>query len=294
MGAFARSGAARWNVSSATFAEAIARAVAHRFGDSTSPDGQSRAARDVDAFIASLHGEDLALACACVEGHPDAWDHFVLTYRPELYRAARAVSGDHDHRELADSLYAELYGLPGADGQRRSLLAYYHGRSKLTTWLRSVLSQRHVDRMRSGRRTTSLDDPEAPAIAPAAQSTMPDPEGSARAAAVSAAMAEALHDLDVHDRLRVSYYYVHQLTLAEIGRLMSEHEATVSRKLDKARKRLKIGIETALRTRGIDPAEVDDWGRVARHDWDGQLADLVESPPVQATPPGAFKGESTP
>ena len=42
-------------------------------------------------------------------------------------------------RELADSLYADLFGLDTRDGERRSLFRYYHGRAKLTTWLRSVL-----------------------------------------------------------------------------------------------------------------------------------------------------------
>lgn len=287
--AYARSGAARWEVPAAALRDAIARAIAHRFGE------QQPSAREMDAFVASLHVEDLALACACVDGHPDAWDHFVLTLRPELYRAARAICGEAGHRELADSLYADLYGLPGADGRRRSLLAYYHGRSRLGTWLRSVLAQRHVDAIRAAARTTtSLDDPESGAPEPATQASIPDPDQPARAAAISSAMADALQSLDAADRLRVSYYYVHQRTLAEIGRLMGEHEATVSRKLHKTRTRLKAGIESALRARGIDPAEVDDWGRVARQDWSGQLSDLVETPAVQAGSSGSFKGESPP
>lgn len=286
--AYGRSGASRWDVAPATLAEAVTRAVAHRFGDDRPADAE------IAAFIGSLHLEDLALACACASGHPAAWDHFVLTLRPELYRAARAIGGDAEHRELADSLYAELYGLPGADGRRRSLLAYYHGRSKLTTWLRSVLSQRHVDRIRARRPTTSLDDPESTAHEPAARATPPDPDQPRRAAAVSSAMSEALLALDAGDRLRVAYYYVHRRTLAEIGRLMGEHEATVSRKLDRTRKRLRVQIESALRARGVDPAEVEDWGRVARHDWDAQLADLVEAPPAQAESLRSFKGESTP
>ena len=34
-------------------------------------------------------------------------------------------------------------------GERQSLFRYFHGRSSLTTWLRAVLAQRHVDRLRS-------------------------------------------------------------------------------------------------------------------------------------------------
>ena len=72
----------------------------------------------------------------------------------------RASGSGNDARaeELADSLYAELYGIRSASGERRkSLFEYFHGRSKLSTWLRAVLAQRHVDLLRADRGTISLD-----------------------------------------------------------------------------------------------------------------------------------------
>src|ERR1019366_8172540 len=60
--------------------------------------------------------------------------------------------------ELADSLYAELYGIRSTGvGRRKSLFEYFHGRSKLSTWLRAVLTQRHVDLLRSDRGTISIE-----------------------------------------------------------------------------------------------------------------------------------------
>ena len=44
---------------------------------------------------------------------------------------------------------------------------YFHGRSSLSTWLRAVLSQRHVDRLRSARRQDPLPEDEAPGAIPA-------------------------------------------------------------------------------------------------------------------------------
>jgi DNA-directed RNA polymerase specialized sigma24 family protein len=41
-------------------------------------------------------------------------------------------------------LYADLYS--------KSLFRYFQGRSSLATWLRAVLSQRYVDRIRANRR----------------------------------------------------------------------------------------------------------------------------------------------
>jgi hypothetical protein len=80
-----------------------------------------------------------------------------------LYAAARAIvrsAGEARARELADSMYAELYGLNRAGGEGRPLLDYFHGRSKLATWLHAVLAQRHVDSLRAGKHTESLDDDE--------------------------------------------------------------------------------------------------------------------------------------
>ena len=66
-------------------------------------------------------------------------------------------------RDLADALYAELFGLTERDGARRSHFEYFHGRSSLATWLRAVLAQRSVDRARAARRLAPLPDEEPPA-----------------------------------------------------------------------------------------------------------------------------------
>ena len=119
---------------------------------------------------------DLALACACAEGSDAAWDHFVREYRPVLYRSADAIDPSGGARELADSIYADLFGLKERDGERRSLFRYFHGRSSLATWLRAVLAQRQVDRVRATRRLTPLDAVDDDAVAPPALVTAPAPD----------------------------------------------------------------------------------------------------------------------
>jgi DNA-binding transcriptional regulator LsrR (DeoR family) len=65
--------------------------------------------------------------------------------------------------------------------------------------------------------------------------------------------------LDGKDRLRLSYYYVQELTLAEIGRLLKEHEATVSRQLSRTRRAVRAAVERELRDEGgLTEAEVAD------------------------------------
>jgi RNA polymerase sigma-70 factor (ECF subfamily) len=237
----ARSGAARWAVSADAFAAALHRSAVHRF-----PDGGSAA--EVEQYLSTLHVEDLALACACRAGNGAAWDHMVLEFRPALYAAARSVAGDA-HRELADSLYAELYGVSNTGEERTSLLAWYHGRSRLVTWMRSVLVQRHVDAYRAASRTEQWD-PDAdgrPHGQTHGHGSMPDP-GRAHAVAITQdALDAAIAALDVKARLRLRLYYGEDLTLAQIGRLMGEHEATVSRKLERARADLRHHVEHHLR-----------------------------------------------
>jgi RNA polymerase sigma-70 factor, ECF subfamily len=197
---------------------------------------------------------DLALARACADGSPEAWDRFVAEYRPRLYAAARAIAGADVGRELADSLYADLYGLETRDGRRRSLFTYYQGRSSLMTWLRAVLAQRHVDALRidARRAFTRIGTdaaPDEPAIDPPAPSADPDPDAPRQLAALTLAVRESIDALEPEDRLRLAWYYAHDLTLAEIARMGNEHEATVSRKLARTRRRIREEVERTLRER---------------------------------------------
>lgn len=238
----------RWQVSADRFADALRVCAAKVIGDRTS------SGRELETALAGLHLADLALACACADGHEPAWEHFVREHRPVLYRAADAMAPGRG-RELADSLYAELFGVSARGEARTSLFRYFHGRSSLGTWLRAVLAQRHVDRFRTERRLDPVPDGEAePAdTRPAA----PPPERARWIRAVHDALARALATLDARDRLRLGCYYAEDMTLAEIGRMLGEHEATVSRHLTKSRRLLREGVERRLRDGdGMSTAEI--------------------------------------
>ena len=242
-----KAGAPGWAVDVAAFEAALVRSVAHRFATPPDPDS-------LEAYLASLHVADLGLAVACIDGHDAAWEHFVRELRPQLYGAARTIAGD-EGRELADSLYADLFGLTESDGRRKSLLAHYHGRSRLLTWLRSVLVQRHIDRLRVTRRLEPLPDEEG--NAPVRDPQPPaDPERAGLIAHAQAAVNAAIDALEPKDRLRLRMYYGQDMTLAAIGRVLGEHEATVSRKLEKGRKTLRQHVERAMAGRGLAPAAV--------------------------------------
>jgi RNA polymerase sigma-70 factor (ECF subfamily) len=200
--------------------------------------------------VAARHDDDLELARRCAEGDEAAWERFVRDYRSALYRAADALDPSGGARELADSLYADLYGLETRDGERRSLFRYFQGRSSLATWLRAVLAQRYVDRLRVTRRLAPLPDedqwPSEGLAAPAAGATL-DPDGLHLAGLVQKALSHAIAKLSDRDRLRLGCYYVQQLTLADTGRLLGEHEATASRHLARTRRAIREDVERHLR-----------------------------------------------
>src|SRR5206468_3028178 len=127
----------------------------------------------------SRYADDLVLASACAAGDDVAWERFIREYRPVLYRAADALDSTGRAREIADALYADLYGLKERGGERQSLFRYYHGRSSLATWLRAVLAQRYVDRVRADRRVEPLPD-DAEIASPAKPSEPSRTEDAAR------------------------------------------------------------------------------------------------------------------
>src|SRR5207237_4212975 len=100
---------------------------------------------------------------ACDAVHGRAWIEFLNGHREPLYWAALAIPrNDAAGHELADSLYAELYGVKEratAQGlERFSKLSTYTGRGSLEGWLRTVLAQRWVDHYRKQRRLVSLEE----------------------------------------------------------------------------------------------------------------------------------------
>lgn len=254
---YRRSQADRWSLSVSAFAAGLERSVERFFADRT-PD-----ARAIAQYLDGLHLDDLALACACAEGLEPAWDHFVREYRPVLYRAADAIDPGGGARDLADSLYGELFGLSEHEGRRRSHFVYFHGRSQLGTWLRAVLSQRHVDRLRGVRRLDPLPSDEAP-DAIVSRDEAADPFWPRSVALIQKAVSSAVATLSARDRLRLSCYYAQELTLAQIGRALGEHEATVSRQLARARRAVREHVERHLRERErMSEAEITECFRLA-------------------------------
>jgi len=250
---YRRANGARWRAPRDLFGQAL-QASASRACSGASPANVD--AREVERHLSSLHLEDLALACACAAGDDAAWEHFVREYRPLLYRAADAIDPSGGARDLADALYADLFGLRHEGGERRSLFRYFHGRSSLITWLRAVLAQRHVDRQRTSRKLDALPGDDAP-DAIAAPALSPDPDRERYVELTRVVLGRVVARLAPQDRLRLACYYGQQLTLAQTGALLGEHEATASRGLARTRREIRSAVEAELRGKnGLTDAEI--------------------------------------
>jgi RNA polymerase sigma factor (sigma-70 family) len=252
---FAEAAEHSWSLTRQRFESSLERSAAKRFG-SDSPRSEK-----IAEYLGALHLEDLCLATACAAGHAEAWEHFVRTYRSYLRSAAAAIlrcsASSPAALDLADSLFAELYGLGEAKRGERSLFRYFQGRSSLRTWLRAVLAQRHIDAIRSGRRFTHIDDETDPARRERILSqhsdgqgriqSPPDPHRERYGALFTRTLQAALRLLDPRDSERLRLYYAEEQTLAEIGRKLGEHESSVSRNLDRIRRDLRTQVESVLR-----------------------------------------------
>src|SRR5258707_9899498 len=63
--------------------------------------------------------EELALARGCAAGHQQAWEEFLVRFREKLYDIARGITKEDSRaRDLADSIYADLYGMGEKKKQR--------------------------------------------------------------------------------------------------------------------------------------------------------------------------------
>ena len=208
-------------------------------------------------FWRDLKLEELALARACAAGHDAAWQAFLTRFREKLYDIARGITKeDSSARDLADSLYADLYGTSEKEGRRVSRLNFYMGRGSLEGWLRTVLAQEFVNRYRKTKRLVSLEEQAEEGVQfSAAPSSQPSSPLDSR---LGAALDEALGLLSGEDRLVLASYYLDDRTLTEIGRMVGVHESTISRRLEKLLKGLRKQVLAGLVSRGMNRVQAEE------------------------------------
>jgi len=270
------SNASAWQVSRSSFATVLWKSFERRFGADSSTLTRAEAVH----FLDSIHVADLALAIGCRDGDAGAWRHLVATYRAPLDAFAHAVLGNSSRAsEIADSLWADLYGMRSSNGDRRSPLDQYGGRSSLMSWMRVVVTRLEADRWRATRRMEPLDDERERNSTLTVNGTgtePPDPDRARLLAALVQSMRAALNELSADDRLRLSYYYVQDLTLAQTAALIGEHESSASRNLARARTAIRECVTRTLRREyHFSDDQIDQCFEYATGDWPFDLGRML-------------------
>jgi len=261
---YERSGAAAYGLSSGQFAAILDEILRKNFppkaGGDTETHSSDLSAQQKADYCAALRLEELALARACAAGNERAWQDFISRYRQKLHSMALHITRDAAHAaELADSLFADLYGVSARDGVRHSKLIFYTGRGSLEGWLRTVMAQEFINRYRKQKRTVSLEEQMEDGVQFA--SPIPHPTETAASASqhqLEAATDEALAELSAEDRFTLASYYLDGRTLAEIARTLGLHESSISRRLDRLATSLRKRILAGLRTRGLSHAQATE------------------------------------
>jgi len=241
-------------------------------------------------FRAKLHLEELVLARACARGHEAAWEEFWRRYRSRMRGAARSLTHDAVSAEdLADGLFAELFGLRERNGERISKLNSYTGIGSLDGWLCALLAQAHVDQWRRQRRLVALDESERLLNALAAPQVSGADAMPAQRRQVEIALESVLRGADGPSRLLLSLYFLDGQTLAQIGILLRVHESTVSRRLERVLSQLRRHTRRELGRQGL-PARVRD--EVMRLDplWLQVDVRTLLQPAAAGRPPGTHNG----
>jgi RNA polymerase sigma-70 factor (ECF subfamily) len=233
-------------------------------------------------FYSALRLPELALAHACAMGREKAWERFLSQYRAPVAQAATAITRSSSlGQDLADSLYAELFGLKNSEGRRISPLASYSGRGSLMGWLRTTLVQRHIDFHRRTHREEPLEDLDPPA------SPLEPP--SQEIDLLCRAVGTTLKALDATDCFLLSSYFLDRRTLIEIARQLKVHEATISRRLKRLVEETRKHLLKNLRAEGLSERQAEEALGADPRDLEINLRRLLQKSssaafPVQAEP----------
>lgn len=223
---------------------------------------------DADAALASVHGADLWLACACAEGDGAAIAAFDALFADDLVRAhARARTTKIALDDFVQAVRVKLMS------SEQPKIRDYIGLGPLRAWVRTVATRTLLDMARPSylnERPTDdgkfLDVP-APADAP-------DLAYAKRlyGAAMHTAIQDAAAALSPEERNVLREHYARGLTVDQIAQLHGYHRATAARRVQRARDALLDGIRALLAERlGLSGAELESVLRLVQSEIDVTL-----------------------
>jgi len=233
-------------------------------------------------FLDSLRWGELFLTTACASGDGAAWQAFHLRYHGVIQKAARhCTENASEAQELSESMMSDLF-LPvsTASGTKTNKIGQYDGTGSLEGWIKVVVTRMAIDQIRRSQKQISLEelDGELESRAGIQQQIVSTVGVDIPAASKMfvASLNHAMNQLGTQDKLILSLYYMEDLSLKEIGRLIKVHESTVSRTLDRLKKQLRKSVERHLRDRfRVHAAEVAQLIEVAHLEVDVDLKKVL-------------------
>jgi RNA polymerase sigma-70 factor (ECF subfamily) len=139
--------------------------------------------------------------------------------------ARRMLNEDGEAEDMAQEAMLRLW---------RAAPTLEVGAGGVRPWLRRVVSNLCLDRIRAGRRAVVTELPEQEAPASQLQQ-LADVELSARVDA-------ALNALPARQRLALTLFHYEELSLGEVGKIMGVSEEAVESLLARARRALKVSL----------------------------------------------------
>lgn len=199
------------------------------------------------------HAADVYLATACLDAMPEALAelrHLVTTQLPALTGLGLSAADAND--VISDTLSALI------DGKLRR----YSGRGPLEAWLRIMLTNRALDRVRRETKAVEFDDvllgDLSSANAPELELLRTQCYGN-----FSTAFRAAITRLTARQRNLLRQHHLDELTLEELGALYQVHRATAARWLAEARGQLlELTHEELSQRLGLRQNEVESLIRV--------------------------------
>lgn len=226
-------------------------------------DNENASNAEIQTFIDELRADDMCLILACERGDETAWNDLVANFDATVKSAARKISqNSEDAEDLASSIWAELYGLKhDKDGKLKTKLSYYSGRGSLGGWLRAVVSQLAIDGFRKQSKFVQIEEnrefenlanessEKSENSQVVSHSENPEELLSEKRSMsdVSAALKDAIAELEAEDKLILKLYYFDDLKLKDIGATLGFHEATASRKLVRVQTEIRKSVEKILK-----------------------------------------------
>jgi RNA polymerase sigma-70 factor (ECF subfamily) len=229
------------------------------------------------AWLGERDAGDLFLACACVEGVPQALRAFDAAFLQEVDVYLRTLHPPpwivaETRQLLREKLFV---GLPGKPPKIRQ----YRGRGALRGWVRVTAVRAALNLQEADRAAPGPDEAEALArvVAPDA-----DPELALLRERYKddflAALREAMAGLSRRDRGLLRFVFVERLTPARIGEMYGVHRTTAMRWIEAAQGEILAQTRARMMERlRLSPSECDHLFVLVKSRMDITLSALLET-----------------